>query len=780
MISLNSGWEFAREWSEEFLRGEGSFEEVRLPHTNLVLPYHNIDSESYQMVCGYRKNVEAPVPMERKRAFLKFDGAAHIATVYVNGKEKTVHRCGYTAFLVEITEELRMGPAKVAVRLDTTENPSVPPFGYVVDYLTYGGLYRPVWLQITDETYISDIFVYTPDLETAKVSIKAEGEEDRSKCERTVSILSLDGEELCKASSFGDEFELKLKGAKPWSVDEPNLYILRAEIEGGSSKETFFGFRTAVFKTDGFYLNGKKLFIRGLNRHQSYPYIGYAATDSLQKEDARILKEELACNAVRTSHYPQSQSFIDECDRIGLLVFTEIPGWQHIGDSEWKKQAMENTKEMVLQYRNHPSIVLWGVRINESQDDDDFYRETNRIARELDPSRQTSGVRYLEKSSCLEDVYAYNDFSHTGKNPGAKKKKSVVADMSTPLLISECNGHMFPTKSFDKWQVRQDHALRHARVLNDAIADGEHVGVFEWCMFDYPTHKDFGSGDRICYHGVLDGFRNPKIAAAVWSSQGDDVPVLEVSSSMDIGDYPAGQIGDVYVFSNADSVDLYKNGQYVTQLKTKPYAFLPHSPLCVDDYIGELLKVNEGFEGGKEKIIHECLAAAKRYGINDLPLKYKLKLAWAMLRYGMKYSDGVELYGKYVGDWGGSATVWRFEGKKDGKVVSVRELSPNVSLHLDVKVSKTDLTEGDTYDMAMVRVRILNAYGNVQSYSQLPVTFETSGSIELAGPRVSTAEGGMTGCFIKTIGKEGEGTLRISCEGCETLEIGFDVKRALF
>ncbi len=774
MIALNNGWQFTKEWSDEFLDGGGAFEEVRLPHTNKMLPYHNIDHESYQMICGYRKTVPFTEDMEGKRVFVQFDAAGHIATVYVNGKEKLVHRCGYTAFRVEITEDLKEGKADIAVRLDTTENPKIPPFGFVVDYLTYGGLYRSVWLDISEQSFVSDVFVQTPDLETALVSFETEGE---AKGEKTVLIKDAEGNILAEEKTLGNTAALKVSGAKPWSVDEPRLYICRVEIEGGSAKEVTFGFRTAVFKADGFYLNGKKLFIRGLDRHQSYPYIGYAATDSLQIEDARILKEELSCNAVRTSHYPQAQSFLDECDRIGLLVFTEIPGWQHIGDKEWKKQAVENTKEMVLQYRNHPSIVLWGVRINESQDDDEFYKETNRVAHELDPSRQTSGVRYITKSSCLEDVYAFNDFSHTGKNLGVQPKKKVVKpeDMSKALLISECNGHMFPTKSFDKWEVRQDHALRHARVLNDAMADGEHAGLFAWCMFDYPTHKDFGSGDRICYHGVMDGFRNPKPAAAVWASQGDGENILEVSSSMDIGDYPAGQIGVVYVFSNADKVDLYKNGQFVTELATRPYGALPHSPLAVDDVIGDLLKTNEGFTGGKEKLIHECLAAAKKYGINDLPLKYTLKLGWAMLRYGMKYSEGVELYGKYVGDWGGAATVWRFESIKDGKIVSVKELSPDVKTHLDVRASSTKLKEGDTYDMAMVRIRLLNSYGNVQNYVQIPLLLEASGSVELAGPSVVTLEGGMTGCFVRTKGMAGEGSLKVSCEGCEDVYLNFYV-----
>ena len=181
-------------------------------------------------------------------------------------------------------------------------------------------------------------------------------------------------------------------------------------------------------------------------------------------------------------------------------------------------------------------------------DDDAFYTRTNKIAHQLDPSRATSGVRYLEKSHLLEDVYAYNDFSHNGVTPGAKPKKDVTPDMGKALLISECNGHMYPTKPFDDGPHRQEHALRHVRVQNAAYASGEHAGCFGWCMFDYQTHKDFGSGDRICYHGVLDSFRNPKLAAAVYASQGDADPVLAVSSSMDIGDHPAGQLGTAYGF----------------------------------------------------------------------------------------------------------------------------------------------------------------------------------------------------------------------------------------
>ena len=574
--SFCEDWEFTRHWTEAFGKGlpVPKQQAVRLPHTCREVPLHYATPADYEMVCGYRKRFRVPPVQAAPRLFVRFDGAAHQAVVRVNGRVAGQHRGGYTGFAVEITDLVdREGENLLTVQLDTREDPTIPPFGFVIDYLTYGGLYREVWLEATAESRLTDLFVYTPTLQEAVVQWTAEltpaAAAVRIRLETAEGTLL--AEQTAPAAETG-KMQLSVPEAQPWDTEHPVLHHAVAELLNAAGqpidrKQVTFGFRTAEFRADGFYLNGKKTFLRGLNRHQSYPYIGYAAPESLQREDARILQEELHCTAVRTSHYPQSQYFLDECDRRGLLVFTELPGWQHIGDDNWKDAACEMLQEMLLQNRNHPSIILWGVRINESVDDDAFYTRTNKIAHQLDPSRATSGVRYLEKSHLLEDVYAYNDFSHNGVTPGVKPKKDVTPDMGKALLISECNGHMYPTKPFDDGPHRQEHALRHVRVQNAAYASGEHAGCFGWCMFDYQTHKDFGSGDRICYHGVLDSFRNPKLAAAVYASQGDADPVLAVSSSMDIGDNPAGQLGTAYVFSNAQQVKLYKNDVFVTALR---------------------------------------------------------------------------------------------------------------------------------------------------------------------------------------------------------------------
>lgn len=756
-IAFNNDWLF----TENFDAGFDEAVSVRLPHTAKEIPYNYINCRDYQMVCGYRKIFTAPGDWQGKKLILRFDGAAHEATVFCNGERVGYHACGYTAFCVDITDLVRLGGENVIdVRLDTRESLNIPPFGFVIDYLCYGGLYREVTLEVKEPEYIKEVLIENTGLREIRVRIASE-------CGSLVTDI-VDNSGAVISSAVGKAFELNVPEAELWSVDSPALYTARVRaMRGGEcvdEKRLKFGFRTVKFKSDGFYLNGERLKIRGLNRHQSYAYVGYAMPRSVQELDAEILKNELGVNAVRTSHYPQSQHFISRCDELGLLVFTEIPGWQHIGDEDWKRQAVKNTDEMVRQYMHHPSIMLWGVRINESQDCDELYRRTNAVAHTLDSGRQTSGVRYIEKSRLLEDVYAYNDFSHCGDNAGLKPKKSVTAKKHNGYLVSECNGHMFPTKAFDDERHRLDHALRHAKVLDAMYADDDISGIFPWCMFDYNTHQDFGSGDGICYHGVMDMFRNPKLASAVYASQSEDKPCCVVSSSMDIGEHPSGDIGRVYVFTNADCVRLFKDGVFVREFapSREEYPALPHPPVIIDDFIGELLITQEGFDEKTAAAVKECLLAVAKFGPSSLPPKILAKFARLMLLKGFKFSDGVELYGKYIGNWGGEATKWRFDAVKGGKLICSVTRSPGQRVHLEVSTSKTQLCEGDTYDAAAVRIRAVDEHGNLAPYWQEPVILKCSGPIMLIGPEIISLKGGSGGCYVKTCGSSGSAELCVN------------------
>ena len=781
-IDINNGWLWAEEFNEEMVKPsyeEGGMESVRIPHTVKVTPLNYFDAHVYQMVSCYRKTIDVPAEWKDKKVFITFDAVAHEAEVYVNGVSVAKHSCGYTAFTADISDYLKFGEKNViAVKCDSRESLNVPPFGFVIDYMTYGGIYREVHLDVKEKDHIKDVFVSAgaDKMVTVKTDIEGEGE-------LVCVINDAASGEVVFAGPCEKDAKIKVEEAELWTLDDPKLYELTMTLRNGGREDTFtvrFGFRDAVFKTDGFYLNGVKIKLRGLNRHQCWPYVGYAMPKSMQRMDADILKNELGLNAVRTSHYPQSHHFIDRCDEIGLLVFTEIPGWQNIGDEAWKEQAVINTREMVTQYRNHPSIILWGVRINESVDCDELYVRTNKEAHDLDPTRQTSGVRYLKKSSLLEDVYAFNDFSHNGKTAGCEQKKNVTSDMNKPYFISEYNGHMFPTKAFDSELHRQEHALRHCNVLDSVMGNEDILGSFGWCMFDYNTHKDFGSGDRVCYHGVTDMFRNPKLAAYAYASQNKDIePVLEISSSMDIGEHPAGNRGEVYIFSNCDSVRMYKNDVFIKEYtrEDSSYKNLISPPMLIDDYIGDQMKEQEGFTDRQNKIVKDALNFSAVYGMENMPPKMKLTMVEAMARFKMKFDDAYSLFGKYIGNWGGEATKFKFEGIVNGKVVKTVIKSSMNRLCLEVNVSSNELIEDSTYDVAAIRIKVTDEYGNVMPFYNRQAVVEVKGPIEALGPSMADINGGMGGVYVRSIGKEGKAAVKISLpdQGLSS-DVGFDIR----
>ena len=801
-IYLNEDWFFTEHYSSELNApdyDDTSLSKVRIPHTCKETPLHYFDESIYQMVSGYRRKLFVPKEWRGKVILLTFEGAAHDSRVFCNGSLAGEHHCGYTAFTIDLTQLLAYGAENIlTVQLDSRETLNIPPFGYVIDYMTYGGIYRDVYLEVKNPVYLEDIFVST----------EIDGQ-DSDACVRSKITLSSSNRKellvrhwLCPkeeteamqmigehtlADSEEKEYEVSFSVNSPmlWDIDHPNLYLLKTQLWEGDvlldEAETVFGFRQAVFQKDGFYLNGRKVTIRGLNRHQSYPYIGYAAPEGLQKLDADLLKKELGVNAVRTSHYPQSHYFLDRCDQLGLLVFTELPGWQYIGDEAWKAQAIANVEDMVRQYRNHPSIILWGVRINESPDEDTFYEKTNETAHRLDPTRQTGGVRAIRKSRLLEDVYTYNDFLYDGKNAGCQTKKAVTSDLSKSYLVSEYNGHMYPTKAFDNEKRRAEHAVRHANVL-DAIAGGREIaGSFGWCMFDYNTHKDFGSGDRICYHGVMDMFRNPKLAACAYACEQETTPILEISSSMDIGEHSGCNRGTIWIFTNADSVRMYKNDHFIKEYTPdmSPFHHLKHGPIVVDDFIGNALEQKERFRKKHARQLADAMNTVARGSLNHIPKRlYPTALKLALL-YHTDFEEITKLYTRYIGDWGETATVYRFEAIKDGKTVKTVIKEPVNSYSLSAHADHTKLCEKSTYDAALVRIRAVDGHGNVLPFFQEPVKLYAEGAVELIGPEVISLQGGMGGTFVRSKGIEGQGKLSIQTMNGEAQQILFSVETCL-
>ena len=756
----NDGWLFTPVFDPAIVRPECpelTLEPVRLPHTVKALPYNYCNENDYQKLSGYRREFFAPKEWEGRTVLLTFGAVAHDATVFCNGRRVFHHSCGYTAFTVDLTSALHLGQKNVvAVRCDSREDLNIPPFGGQMDFLTYGGICRAVCLDVKEPAYLRDIFIETKAEGDFRIYTATVGE--TVGCTLQAEIRSPSG----SRAFYTGELSLPITGAlnsvHPWSIEHPTLYTLTVRLIRPG--------------TGGLYLNGQRVELQGLNRHQSYAYQGYAMPDSIQRLDAQLLKKQLGCNAVRLTT-PPSPAFLDACDELGLLVFVEMPGWQHVGDDIWKAQALQNCREMVCQCRSHPSIFLWGVRVSGSADDESFYKRTNETVRRLDPTRPTA-----RRSQLLEDVYAYADYSYHGRGVGCEARTAVTPDTRKGYLISEFEGAQFPAKPFDDEPHRLAQALRYAAVLNDTIAQQGVAGSFGWCMTDYNTHREFGSGDRISYQGVMDMFRNPKLSAAVYASQKtprspSDI-VLEISSSMALGDHPGGFAGACWAFTNAESLRLYRDNDFVAEFtpdRRGRFAALPHPPIEIHDFVGLLLEKYEGIDRTAAPQVAAILNEMRRDSMELSPLSrarmYSLRLSWNEL---------VQLYYKYIGVLGSPAAVYRFEAVWHGRAVRTVVKEPVQSVRLECTVHNPILTDGPTWDCAAVSLRAIDQNGNLLPYCGEAVQLSVEGPLRILGPSVVPLRGGMAGTYLATTGEAGPAKLHCRMEGALDTEVSLTIR----
>lgn len=833
--ALNDGWHFGPYVLNRDESQMVAATQVSLPHSVVETPLTYVSESSYQGKWQYQRTLELPMPKESRLNpcyYLKFDGAAHYAEVLIDGVKVAEHMGGYTGFEVPLQGKKPGESLVVTVLIDSSEQLNCPPFGHVVDYLTYGGLYREVWLVAKPFQGFESLYAFGEDLLTDhpilalqiehNLCLSQDGSDsgggtdlvdegvlndtgatlELTLVEAETKSLTLAGGPLkwqLDLSAKGQTIKLPLpsiddreRPLRLWDIDHPQRYVLHARLffkRALQDEMTLtIGLREAKFTQEGFFLNGRQLKLKGINRHQSYPYVGYAMPRGPQVADAHILKHELGMNAVRTAHYPQSHHFIEACDAIGLLVFTEIPGWQHIGDENWQAYALQMTKEMVVQYRHHPSIILWGVRINESIDSEGLYTKTNEMARHLDPLRGTGGVRYLRNSQLLEDVYTFNDFSYNGivKGQGGILPRERVTKSHGGYLVSEYNGHMYPTKSYDTIKVRIEHALRHAHVLSAIWQQPGVAGGFAWCFTDYNTHKDFGSGDGICHHGLMDMFRNPKLAAAVYRSQKapDQGGELAIGSELHIGDYPGGFLEPVPIFTNGDTLKVYRNRQLVgtyTRQDTikgqdKDFSGLANPPMLLPDLIGDAMAVGENYSQKKAERIKRLLLAGARYGTDHLPLWAKGLALRLILLDGFRPSDGMRLYAKYIGNWGDAQSTYAFEAYS-GETCIARKTLGDMSIPTIVATAdRYKLIEGSTYDVASVRLKSCDAGGNTLPYDFEVIHFKVEGPLALIGPQTISLRGGMGGTYLKTTGQAGKAKLEITRAGSTPVVIAFEIE----
>jgi beta-galactosidase len=717
VLPINRNWRYnpkVADGGHAIAFDDSGFDHVVVPHTNRRLPWHSFDEKSYEFVSLYRRPFKLPAEAKGRRVFVDFEGVMTASTVWINGQKLGEYKGGYTPFSFELTPHVNWdGENLLAVDVDSTERADIPPFGYEIDYLTFGGLYREVALRIVPDTYIENLFAMPKDVLSNHPSLEVrcflDGPASSWSTPRTLEVELLDGDRVVSKASQKvaakppTQQEMALQAVtlsnlgqiRLWDLQHPQLYTVRVRLlEQGKvvDEDTRrFGFREATFTDQGFSLNGKVIKLRGLDRHQTFPFVGQAMPGRVQRRDALILRNQLKCNIVRTSHYPQSRHFLDACDEIGLLVLEEIPGWQHIGDLAWQDISVDNVRRMVRRDWNHPSVILWGVRINESRDNHDFYVRTNAMAHSLDPSRQTGGIRYFQESEFLEDVFTMNDFGWPLKPPNHPK-----------YLNTEFVGHTYPTKTIDSLERLREHTIRHARVHDELASNPQYAGGIGWCAFDYNTHSNFGSGDRICYHGVSDIFREPKPAAGFYKSQcePEEEIVLEPAFHWARNDESIG-FTVALVSSNCD-----------------------HLKFWVDDSNGYRL-VNEG-DPDRKQFPH------LRYAPFSVPL------------------------GEQLRDWGDL----RIDGYIGGKLVISKKYSgKGIDQQFLLLPDDTELF-ADGADTTRVVLRVNDEYGQVRPFANDPIIFQLDGPAEIIGDNPFALIGGTGAIWIRAKEQPGTVTLR--------------------
>lgn len=708
---------------------------VTIPHTNKEIPFNYFDETCCQFISCYKKQFQW-TRAEGERVMIRFGAVAHYAEVFLNGQRLGEHKGAYTAFELEMTDALLSGENWLTVKVDSTERPDIPPFGYLVDYLGYGGIYREVELIVSGPVYVEAMHLAPIDAGTelvrADVKLFIDSQTELPAARAGLRLLK-DGQPVHEA-----DFPVTVKKGRQtvklstgplkdivlWDTQNPQLYVMELTL-GDTVITERFGFREIRFAPEGFYLNGKKLKLVGLNRHQSYPYVGYAMPKRAQRKDVDILKQEIGVNIVRTSHYPQSEHFLSRCDEIGLLVFEEIPGWQHIGDAQWKNLCVKNVHDMIMEGFNHPSIILWGVRVNESQNDFELYERTNKEAHEMDHTRSTGGVKYIERADFQEDVYVMNEFQ-TGHSERRHRDQNISTGLNydVPFLISEFTGAFHPTKRWDDTSRRVDMALRHAWAQDEIALDGRICGAIGWCAFDYNTHYQFGPGDRVCYHGVSDMYRiAKKWTAAVYQSQKEpsEEAVMVPAALWVNGDIDECGFLPMYIFTNCDYVEFYYGDKLARRLfpHRRQFAGLKHAPMYMDriqeniwDEWGWEDAVFVGYVGGKP-------AVTKKFAKNPVPRK--------------------------------------------------------LLCTADDEVLKAEAAD-EPYDVTRVVFEALDQYGNSLDYMMDTIEFLIDGPAKIIGPSSTVIQGGSIAVWIRTMGEAGQVSLWARTSKLESNQIKIRIK----
>lgn len=598
-------------WSFSFDESKDKIQKVSLPHT-----WNNKDAFDDEVgyrrgISWYRRELKLDSNLKNKRLFLYFEGVNQTAEVFLNDKLLGKHIGGYTAFVFDVTEYIDFNkPNQLLVKVDNTLLKDIPPLD--ADFNMYGGIYRNVWLIATDEIHfkVTDfaslaVRIETPQVSEGSANVKISGivVNSSAKPKQLEVVSTIFDKQNRKVSAVNSTITVNPKGEtnfeqtsnpiykpKLWSPDNPNLYTVKSVVKDGAKVldeiTQPLGFRWFKFDAEqGFFLNGKPLKLHGTNKHQDYIGLGNAVPENLQVRDLEIIKEN-GFNFLRLAHYPQSKAVLDAADRLGIMIWEEIPVVNLITISEaFNQNAKTMLMEMILQHRNHPSIIIWGY-MNEvflrSPKTEADVRETVKLAKELekiceteDSSRVTAIAfdggnteRYYTSGLAeVTDVVGWNlyqgwysgVFQDFGKFLDAQHQRLP----NRPLIVSEygANGdrrvHSLAPKRFDssiEWQ-----RMYHESYLPEINARPFIAGSAIWNQFDFGAEYRGETIPHINQKGMFTYYRQPKDISFYYKANFSKNPVLHIAAH-DWLKRGGNSQQTIEVYSNLKKIELFQNG----------------------------------------------------------------------------------------------------------------------------------------------------------------------------------------------------------------------------
>lgn len=616
-INLNQNWQFVKAETLTAVQPQ-DWQNVRLPHTPRIEPM--LVNDQWQGIAWYQRSIERPASWQDKKIFIRFEAAMNHAEIWLNGQKIGEHLGGYLPFTLDLSSSLKTGTNLLQVRLDNTDNPITGPKPLAqLDFNTYGGLYRDVRLMVKEPLHITDemladevagggIFVTYPQLSEQHATIQVQTHLANHAVHATEAVVvqqlyfnqqkvAETSATLALAANTEQHFKQQLQLAKPllWSPQQPNLYQLHTQIysEGKllEQQQTRIGLRTFHFdEQHQLWLNGKKLFLRGVNRHQEYPHVGYATSAQADYRDAVKIKEA-GFDYVRLSHYPHSKAFMAAADELGLVLLDAILGWQYYSaDPAFHAHILQSCRDMIRRDRNHASVLAWECSLNESEMPAAFIEQLHQTVKQEYPGSYSAGWQhgfdlYLQARQHRQmhyetptqpyNVSEYGDWEYYAQNAGLNQDSWAdlkEEERTSRQLLRHGEARLLQ-------QARNVQEAHNDNLTTPAFADGY------WVMFDYNR----GYANDLEASGIMSLYRLPKYSYYFFQSQRSPA---EQSTHYQAGpmvfianEWQATSSPKVRVFSNAEAVELWHNNTLISRQQPQRDALsthLPHPPFEFD------------------------------------------------------------------------------------------------------------------------------------------------------------------------------------------------------